>query len=323
MTVPPLKLDFCGFGQILSIPTINFCGRYKRSKNESFVIGYSDQKLVVLMDGNLSWSKAASAAVDASISNAGTSIVAFSGRGQGLSGTAKCFSQRGEIMINRPFRAIPNTCAISNGGEIACCNTCFSDDDSDSCKLFIFQVDAPRLIFKLDFPHSALKYARDASVWRVTGIQKTDSGFAVETEWGVHVIDDTGKQCNPLDVDEANESTLVEQNRMQGLLFIAERRLATSSVRDMPPEELSFVVRLLAKVAEGWQPREQRMKEELQHCRAIAERKLGDISFELGDKHAALGHFRTAISLDPKIGVRRVIVRMEKELDQGGSSKIE
>lgn len=47
-----------------------------------------------------------------------------------------------------------------------------------------------------------------------------------------------------------------------------------------------------------------------------AERLRGDIFLRAGNKVAALSAYRHAISLDPKIGLKRKVAAMEKELGQ-------
>ena len=89
------------------------------------------------------------------------------------------------------------------------------------------------------------------------------------------------------------------------LFFTAERRLRSRAIETMEADELAFVSRLLDRVAKtGPTPQ----------YRAVAERKLGEIALARGDKRAALARFRTALSLDPKVGVTRLAARLEKEL---------
>lgn len=46
---------------------------------------------------------------------------------------------------------------------------------------------------------------------------------------------------------------------------------------------------------------------------ARIERLSGELNYGLGNKETALIHFKTALEIDPKVGVKRIVSRLEKE----------
>ena len=92
-----------------------------------------------------------------------------------------------------------------------------------------------------------------------------------------------------------------------GLLNIAEARLSQTPAEQMNSEQFNEVSDLLSEAVKRLQGYDSRG--------AQAERQLGELKLLRGDRREALEHLKRAISLNPKVGVKKLIAKLETELN--------
>ena len=88
------------------------------------------------------------------------------------------------------------------------------------------------------------------------------------------------------------------------LLTLAQRKISESPPEKMAGRERAWIEALLRKIVEKHDTRPMEA--------ARAERLLGEIALACGEKQDAATHFRSAIGLDPEVGVRRLLTALER-----------
>jgi len=302
------------FPGCLQIPSIDFRGYHSISPNEEFLVGWQDAdyrswrsgpfragfrasgmgRVIVLRRASICWVRDLERPNDGEITDTGHAVINDWQFGNGLKGTFYCFSPQGKTLVRATFRANLWKPSIAADASLAWCRTLASDVVEDSGKLIVFSLRPPCQCVKIS-PRRL----------EILGIRHVDSGVALDTATVPYIYDWDGTLRNAAEAERAEELFVSEHGHAFERLALAEERLKLRPPQAMDLEEIAWVTSLLQHVAQ---------ESKWQYLAARAERRLGEIVLITGGKRKALAHFRAALLLDPKVGVKRLAASLEREM---------
>jgi tetratricopeptide (TPR) repeat protein len=104
--------------------------------------------------------------------------------------------------------------------------------------------------------------------------------------------------------EEARLSAAIREGDGYTLLRVAEGQLEKTPLGEMAPEKRDAARHLLEQASES------RISD---HTKAKAHRWLGEIALASGQKAKAVAHFRKALELNPKVGVKKRLEALGKD----------
>lgn len=290
----------------IAIDSIDFFGQFARSTNEQFLFAWQDSdyvggqigghrsrgmgRVILISGGQPMWQRDLQRPNDGAVANSGHCVVNDWLFGSGLSGKFYLLSPSGEILIEARFSANLVKCGIAEDGKLAWCSTARSDNKRDSEIICVFTTDPPRQMFKTDSLYGD-----------VASLTASPDDIHIITEHGVtYRFSPLGKLLNADAVEAAIDSVLIDVGSCWELLEMVE-----SQLKNFRGKENADEVFELLKLATERDPD--------RTMAARIERLSGELNYALGNKETALTHFKTALEIDPKVGVKRIVSRLEKE----------
>ena len=98
----------------------------------------------MLREGIVVWQRAIERPNDGTVADTGHCVVNDWRFGTGMDGIFYAFGPDGSVLIRQDFQANLFSSSVAVDGMLACCNTAYSDVESDSGKLAVFSVSPPR-----------------------------------------------------------------------------------------------------------------------------------------------------------------------------------
>lgn len=289
----------------IAIDSIDFFGQFARSMNGQFVFAWQDSdyvggqigghrsrgmgRVILISGGQPMWQRELQRPNDGAVANSGHSAVNDWLFGSGLRGKFYVLSPFGDILIEARLGANLVKCGITEDAKLAWCSTARSHNKRDSEIICVFAIDPPKQIFKTDSLYGG-----------VASLRASPDDIHIVTEHGVtYRFSLLGKLLNAEAVEAAIDSVQMEGSCWE-LLGMVESRL-----KAMPGKENANEVFKLLKLAAERDPE--------RTLAARIERLSGELNYALGNKETALIHFKKALEIDPKVGVKKIVSRLEKE----------
>jgi hypothetical protein len=307
--------DFSFTVGLLEIPSLGFIGQHAYSPNMQFLFGWQDAdyrtlgsghyrggarssgpgRVVMLHGEKIVWSRDIERPNDGAVSDNGYSIVNDWRLGEGLKGTFYAFAPDGGVLVRENFGANLFTDGIAMDGRAAWCTTLASDVDEDSNKLVAFSL--VQLGQKLRIPRPRLE---------ILGIRLIEDGVELQTETVAYRYEWSGHLINSAEAQRAEEQAIYDSGSCFELLALAERKTAGCPPRKMTTASRAWLESLLKRITEKYDAGSS--------VAARAERLLGEIALNCGEKQNAVAHFQNALKLDPRVGVKRLLGALEREI---------
>jgi hypothetical protein len=281
----------------LRIDSTDFLGFYNKSPDGKYLVafqdgfGHSPGRLVLIHNDRILYLLIMERPNDAFVANDGTVVVNDWLATDDLAGDFHVVAHDGRILIKHRFKANLFRCGITADGQVAWCNTCSSDYQPDSDKLFVYSVRRAALIAKVDGrvdPEEIIATEQEVSI-KVRGYYER--------------YDYNGNLLNPDEVQEGYYSYLLK-NSPSDLLKLA-RGIMYNENLDKLSDSHSQAAKLISLKIIGEPNLDKSYK-------AQAYRFLGELAYRSGDIESTIGHFRNALSLNPKVGVKTAIAKLEK-----------
>lgn len=174
-------------------------------------------------------------------------------------------------------------------------------NEKDSRKAAVFRVDPPAQLFKVDTPYDLL--IKDARIVEHT-IQLTGNWFGCQDNVTC-IFSLDGQLLNEESIVAAKQERALASGSGYELYHIAIARLKAMPFEDMPQEERCNTLQFLNTAI---------TRDASDYVHANIRRRLGELMLFLGDKQEALALFTQAVDLNPKVGVKRLVDQLEKEL---------
>ena len=302
----------------------SYCGEFHRSGNARFILSWSDVDLealrceareirggarekglgeYILIDGDnlVLWGKL-ERPHDGKVSDSGIFILNDWMFGEGLKGTFYSFEPNGQKLIEQNFRANLYNNGISKDGQFAVCQTCDSDNE-DGNKLSFFDLGKRNLIWKLTPVGSPLGCDR-----------ANNYGFDIE-KGILSLFYENGRTYrygfngNFLDSQEWEK----EQSEKSSMFTVSSPAQSPNGyelfeIAMKEKEELKSQIANLSTYGEFISLMEKALEKGVsEHSQSTIHRELGEAYQKIGTPAEAIHHFEKAISLNPKIGVKKIL----------------
>lgn len=259
---------------------------------------FEGQGSVFLKHGeDLLWEKQVERPANAAVSNNGRVSVEDRLFGGGLRSAFYVFENDGSVILHQRLAAKGLRSGITPDGALAWCSTATSTIARDSRKLLLFSVSQRRLLFRRDelwgFPLSIASRGNELEV-------VTDRGTT-------YILSQEGQILNEREVEAEIEQREILSGQPWLLLDVVGRRMAKMGNNICLPENAGELLDLLDQASREVQD---------EQTLARIERRRGEILLATGDKKEALMHFYLADSISQEVGVKGIIGRLEKELNQ-------
>lgn len=279
------------FGKAVSSPS----GKYLISahKKDLVVVDHRKKELVYeyTFKGNLS-------SFDLLITDDLYFIVIDIGNSQELVNEFFCFGPNGKPVIKKKVNANVQTFGISDDRRYVCCQNANNSDHPDGGSLLIFDTETNELLHRWVPETGWADYYTFETKEKNIILHYDDKGQYRYTFSGELV-----------DKEQWDQTRLGTLNGYQ-LIDIAEEKinsLESSSNKQLQLSDYQPVIELLAAAVE---------KDISPYQNAMAYRRLGEIYHTHNDNINALENLKLAIENNPKIGVKRMISKLEKEIDE-------
>ena len=293
------------FSDFLDLPSRNFFGPCSHSPNKRYTLGWRDandsgsrggarssgmgryillERQHVLAQGRMARPN------DGKVANNGVFILNDWEFTNDLSGVFSAFRPDGVKILSRRFKANLYNNGLSADGHLAVCQTCNSPDPNDSSVLTVFDLDQAAEIGSWS-PESGW-----ANFYEFPPDQQTIKlGYA-----------DGGAFTYNLRGDFIDRVKWADTQLSKGDLIIAERLLKAAE-NDMSPELANRLIGSIDIALSATQPADVR-------TRAWALKLRGLCLESQCDLGRALDCYEKALTLDPKIGVKRRAEQLRKAL---------
>lgn len=296
--------------RMLRISSLDMFGPYSESENGRYFLirqdsdreqgtgGYRESgngRFALVENGSVAFTGECERPTEGVVSNIGTFAITDTFFGDKLGSKIYVYSADGAEVIAYTFSAKTLNIGISPEGTHVVAQMCNSETN-DSGKLFLFEVSQSKPI----------------------------ATFTPETGWANEY---------EFSVPDGILSLCYRGNRKYRYqfdgTFLDRERFERERVEDASPTELVLVVREKMKSATNEQLPgllsliDRAFAGNLSECydyRALAFRLKGEINESLGDNDQAISAYREAINIDPKIGVKQRLNKLEKANAPSGSS---
>jgi hypothetical protein len=282
---------------LLSIDSSDFMGFYNKSADGKYIVAFQDRfsspgKVVLIHNDRILYFIVMERPNDAFVSNDGTVAVNDWLFTDDLAGAFYVVSPEGRILIKHKVEANLNHCGITADGQIAWCNTCTSDCQPDSDKLLVFSAPKASLIAKIEGrvdPEEIIANEQEVSI-KIRGYYER--------------YDYNGNLLNAEEAQDAYYSYLLTTSPYE-LIKIVRSILRDSDLPRLSDQQFRIVRSILLKIIN-----EQNLDNSY---KAQAHRFLGDLSHSIEDIESTIVHYRNALSLDPKVGIKTTLAKLEKQ----------
>ena len=159
--------------------------------------------------------------------------------------------------------------------------------------MLVFSLSPARLLFEVAAPP-----------WKVNQVRRIGTDIAVQTQFSQYVFSGRGAIASEGSLDPSAVKKVLDQGRVSDLFLVVEHYLSPERKAVNPPETKQLLLDILQEFTKA---------EITPDYKSWAERRLGEVALESGHDAEALVHFRAALSINPKIGVKRYLSRLEKK----------
>lgn len=285
------------FDHVIEISKLDFVGRYSKSRNGQWIVGwgdadryvlYSNESRQIVVTGTLETPN------NGAVANNGTFLIESSRHGGDLNGTLCIFGSDGQVIVKRSFAAILFNSALSSDGAWAICQTCNNPKHDDGNRLTAFDLTYPTELFSV---HPETGWADEY------GFSDDGSRFFVfQNELGRFAYDRAGRFL---------DSHLYEEARFQSGRF----EIVLSAVEDLLRRD-DLTIETANKALDAVNRARKLGADEHSDWRATALKQQG-LAYEcLGHLEQALASFDEALRLNPKIGVKRKAAILRKRISK-------
>ena len=297
--------------RMLRISSLDMFGPYSESDNGRYLLirqdsdreqgrgGYRESgngKFALVDNGRVVFSGECERPTEGEVSNSGTFAITDTLFGDKLGSKLYVYSADGNLIFKHRFSANTLNIGISPEGTHVVAQMCNSDTD-DSGKLFLFEVNQEKVItafipetgwaneYEFSVPNGFLNLCyRGNRKYKY----KFDGSFLDRERFERERIED----ASPTD-----------------LVLIVQEQLK-SATEEQLPELLSLIDRAFVSNLSAYHD-----------YRALAFRLKGEINESLGNNDLAISAYREAIGINPKIGVKQRLKKLEKTNAPSGASK--
>lgn len=275
--------------------------------NGTYLRGFRSEgrgRLILKAAGNVAWQSTLERPKNGTVANNGYVAVEDSLFGSGLKGVFYVFSPQGEIIIRHQVASMLRRSGIFPDGHFAWCTTAASRVARDSRKFYLFSIFPPRLALKCDelvgFP---------------VALERRDDAFELTTNTGIfYRISHKGFILNKKEVEESIDQYRIRSGQPWMLLEAVEHRMKDRSSDAPDPERARALLELLDEAAEDSHD---------DKTLARIERSRGEILLAAGNKPEALQRFLLALAIERNVSVERIVQRLEKELREAGTVRVD
>lgn len=272
----------------------DFSGEYCQSPNGQFILAWKDQflnesgKYILLKNGQVKLYGEITRPNDGMVSNSGVFILS-DWTSQNMNGIFYVINADGETLIQQRCKANLDCTGISDDGHFAICKTLKSNDESDSIKLFFFDVKKRKLLWKKCPETPARSYRFDTNnrnLYIVCNETRaygyTFDGIFIDRELYRHDCINIGYEIEFLKAvkewKEELDSSNSEPRRYNEVLASLKNGLQRFSDTD---------------------------------TKSKIHRFLGEIYTLQGNNSKAVEHLEIALELNPKVGVKKQLAKLK------------
>jgi hypothetical protein len=289
--------------RIIGIRSLDMIGPYAESPNGQYLLVLQDSdrksgvggyrhsgngKFALVNDDKVLFQGECERPTEGEVANNGIFIICDTLFGDQLASKLYVYAPNGEKRFSYSFSANTNSIGISDNGQLVAVQLCNSKSD-DSSKLFIFDIDRAQKICSF-IPQTG---------W-------ANSYKFIEPDGVVYLCYQNNRRYrysidgNFLDSDRY-EKERVEDASSTDLVFIVKKKIKETSQESLPS-----LLALLDLAFKG-------NLSEYPDYSALAYRLKGEIHDALNNYSEAIAAYRQAIEIDPKIGVKSRLKKLEKE----------
>ncbi len=281
-----------------SLSTGDFTGKYHQSPNGKFIIAWNNQnengKYILLEKGEIKLQAKMRHPNKGMVSNSGVFILSDL-TSKGMYGVFNIINAAGETLIKQRCKANLGPTGISDDGNFAVCQTLESTSKPDSCKLYFFDINNKKLLWKKQ-PETLGSELNWAESYRFDTKKKI-----------MYMIHDNNRAYSYtfegtfLDSKLYRDYRINNGNDIEFLEAIQELKVDLSTNTD--PKEYETLIFPLEKRLKKFSDKDSKSK---------IHRTLGEIFHLQGNNAEAIKHFETALKLNPRVGVKRTLEKLKK-----------
>lgn len=293
----------------LHIAKLHYSGEFCHSENGRFILSWSDADPEGLCDGyrekghgryllidgdNIILQGKLERPNDGKVSDQGIFVINDWMFGEGLKNTFYAFDTIGKKIIQHKVTANLDKPGISTDGRYAACQTYYSDTE-DGNKIFFFDLVRKELVWKCE---------------PKTG-RPDDYYFDIENKI-LHLLYKTGGDYQYSFDGEFLDSEKWEQEYQKTSNGYELFNIAVEKKQHLEPgnaDSPSYdeIISLMKKALD---------RGVSEYYQALIHRELGEIYQRQGRIYEAIHHFEKAISLNPKIGLKKAVKILKEELSR-------
>lgn len=297
-----LRIHFTSGYDLLHIWDLGFGGRYSKSSNERYIVACQDPPyhddgegnfkesgcgiFILLKDQKLVYQKEMERPYKAAVSNTGIVALYHIGFGENPKAHFCLFDKDANELMKYEVDASSPKYFIDERGELAWLVT-------GNNQVFLFSVSPPRFLFQID-DFDALK-----------AVQGHDGEIHVDFRGILRRYDTAGILRNSDDVEKAELEWFFKSGEPYRLERKADDILSTGDFDSLEETKIKTIRSLLETATQ---------KESETWYKAKLHRKLGEFLERIEDKVGALKQYTIAVEYDPKVGCKRALGRLEKEM---------
>ena len=296
--------------RMLRISSLDMFGPYSESRNGRYLLlrqdsdreqgrgGYRESgngKFALVDNGSVVFTGECERPTEGAVSNSGTFAITDTLFGDKLGSKLYVYSADGNLIFEHRFSANTLNIGISPEGSHVAAQMCNSDTD-DSGKLFLFDISQAKVIAAF-IPETgwAKEYEFSVSDGILTLCYRGNRKYEYR-------FDGTFLDTERFEFERVEDASPTE------LVLLVREKLKSAT-----NEELPGLLSLIDRAFVG-------NLSEYHDYRALAFRLKGEINESLGNADQAISAYREAISIDPKIGVKQRLRKLEKANAPSGSS---
>ena len=290
-------LNYSINGNFLS--TGDFTGEFKKSPNGKFILAWNGLnekgKYILLENGKVKLEAKMRHPTNGMVSNSGVFILSDS-TSKGMYGVFHIINADGETLIKQRCKANLGCTGISDDGRFAVCQALKSTSESDSSKLFFFDIKNRKLLWKkcpetigpeLNWPES---YRFDSNKKVMYLMHDKNRAYRYTFE-GIFIDPELYRlDC----INVGNDIEFLEAIKE----LKVELSAANTDTRKYDP-----LITPLKKGLKRFSDKDTKSK---------IHRVLGEILLLNGNNVEAIEHFEIALKLNPKVGVKRTLEKLKK-----------
>jgi hypothetical protein len=289
----------------IEIPSHHFFGQCSRSPNNRYTLGWCDANesgthggarssglgRYILLEGKEVIAEGKMPRPnDGKVADNGTFILNDWEFGCDLSGVFSAFRSDGRPILSRRFKANLYNNGLSATGRLAVCQTCNSPDQNDGSILTVFD----------------LEYGKEIASWLPESGWATSYGFPPDAQTIVLTYSDGSAFSYSLNGDFIDRVKWATAELEKGNLFVVQRLLRATENRASTA--------LINKLIDSIDIALRSSRADDRRMRAWGQKLRGRCLELLNDRVGALSCYEEALGLDPKIGVKRRLDQLRRNL---------